>query len=110
MSATIPAPVSAYFSAVNAGKAEGVASAFAPDGEVQDERATHRGRESISTWAADTLQRYRVQNAILSARSDASGEAVVIARVTGTFPGSPLDFTYRFTLDDGLVRVLEISL
>lgn len=104
-----PAPIRAYFEAVEGGRTEDIAAAFAPDGEVRDERQVHRGREAIMAWAADTLQRYQMRNEILSEHQDA-GAHVVVARVTGTFPGSPLDFTYRFTLGAEGIQALEIGL
>ncbi|MBB5771912.1 ketosteroid isomerase-like protein [Brevundimonas vesicularis] len=104
-----PAPIGAYFDAIERGRVEDVAAVFSPDGEVRDERVAHRGREAISAWAADTLERYKMRNTLLSERVE-GGRHVVVARVTGAFPGSPLDFTYRFTLGADGVAVLEISL
>lgn len=104
-----PAPIRAYFEAVEGGRTEDIAAAFAPDGEVRDERQVHRGREAIMAWATDTLQRYQMRNEILSDRQDGA-DHIVVARVTGTFPGSPLDFTYRFTLGAEGIQALEISL
>lgn len=104
-----PASIRAYFEAVEGGRTDSIAAAFSPDGEVRDERQVHRGREAIMAWAADTLQRYQMSNEILSEHQDAAAH-VVVARVTGTFPGSPLDFTYRFTLGSEYIQVLEISL
>ncbi|WP_453976480.1 nuclear transport factor 2 family protein [Brevundimonas sp. Marseille-Q4549] len=104
-----PAPIRAYFDAVEDGRTDDIAAAFAADGEVRDERAVHRGREAIAAWAADTLQRYQMRNEVLSERQDA-GAHVVVARVTGTFPGSPVDFTYSFTLGVQGIQALEISL
>lgn len=109
MPAETAAPIRAYFDAVEQGRVDDIANAFAPDGEVRDERAVHRGREAIAAWATDTLQRYRMRNEVLSETKDAD-QHVVVARVTGTFAGSPLDFTYRFTLGAEGVQALEISL
>lgn len=104
-----PTAIRAYFDAVNLGRVEDVAAAFAPQGLVRDERADHRGRAAISAWAEDTLRRYRMRNEILSVSRDADHH-IVLARVTGTFPGSPLDFTYRFALGPDGVETLEITL
>lgn len=104
-----PASIRAYFEAVEGGRTDDVAAAFSSDGEVRDERQVHRGREAIMAWAADTLQRYQMRNEVLSEHQDAAAH-VVVARVTGTFPGSPLDFTYRFTLGAEGIQALEISL
>ena len=45
----------------------------------------------------------------LESRTEA-GRTVVVARVAGSFPGSPLNLTYRFGLaEDGLIGALEIG-
>lgn len=35
--------------------------------------------------------------------------AAYFAEVTGKFPGSPIDLTYRFRLERGLIASLEIT-
>ena len=41
---------------------------------------------------------------------DASGpEVTVTARVTGDFPGSPVELRYRFTLEGASIARLEIT-
>ncbi|CKU18089.1 Uncharacterised protein [Mycobacterium tuberculosis] len=34
---------------------------------------------------------------------------IVRAKVTGNFPGSPIDLSYRFRLERGLIASLEIT-
>lgn len=38
------------------------------------------------------------------------GQVVVEGPAHGTFPGSPLRFTYRFTLENDAIKALEITL
>lgn len=109
MTVQLSSPIAAYFKASNAASPEAVAAVFAPDGEVRDERQTHRGREAIAAWAQDTIGRYRMQSEPLES-AGAEAEHTVKARVTGDFPGSPLTFTYRFTLTDDAIKALEIGL
>lgn len=109
MTVQLPGPIKAYFDATNAGNADAVAAVFTSDGEVRDEGGTHRGRVAIAVWAGDTIGRYRMQADPLTA-AGAGGRHRVTARVSGTFPGSPLVFTYQFDLASDAVQALEISL
>ena len=109
MTVQLPGPIEAYFNASNAGSADAVAAVFTVDGEVRDEGGTHRGRPAIAAWASDTISRYRMQADPLSASEEGDRHAVA-ARVSGTFPGSPLVFTYQFGLASDAVQTLEISL
>lgn len=109
MTVHLPAPIEAYFHASNAAKADAVAAVFAADGVVRDEGGTYRGHAAIAGWARDTIGRYRMQADPLTT-AEARGQHTVTARVSGTFPGSPLVFTYQFDLASDAVQTLEISL
>ena len=37
------------------------------------------------------------------------GDVIVEGPAHGDFPGSPLRFTYRFTLEDGAIKTLETT-
>lgn len=41
---------------------------------------------------------------------DDDGDVVVEGPAHGDFPGSPLRFTYRFTLVDGAIRTVEVTI
>lgn len=109
MTVHLPAPIEAYFNASNAAKADAVAAVFAADGVVRDEGGTHRGRTAVAGWARDTIGRYRMRADPLTS-AKAGERHTVTARVSGTFPGSPLVFTYHFDLASDAVQTLEISL
>ena len=89
----------------DSGALAGIVAYARDDGE----RETHRGREAITAWARDTIERYRMQSEPLETTRTENGHTVK-ARVTGDFPGSPLTFTYRFTLTDDAIKTLEIGL
>lgn len=109
MSATLPDIIATYFEAVNAGDAKAASAVFTPFGSVSDERQIHQGREAVQIWCQDTIVRYRMQADVLSL-ADIGDHKVAVVRVSGTFPGSPLDFTYRFTLSDQGIEQLHITL
>jgi hypothetical protein len=85
-----------------------VARCFSQSAVVIDERREHRGRRAIARWKAETTARYHYTSEPLAV--DVSGmEATVTARVTGNFPGSPVELRYHFTLEDDRIVRLEIT-
>jgi ketosteroid isomerase-like protein len=103
----LPAPVAAYFAADTTG-AEAVAQCFTDDAVVIDERQEHRGRRAIARWKAEASAkfRYTVERLGIHVSGD---QATVTGRVTGDFPGSPVELQYRFTLEGDKIVRLEIA-
>jgi hypothetical protein len=109
MSLDLPDPLPRYFAAQNALDADAMVACFAPDADVQDEGHTYSGREAILGRKHATIAKYGIAIVPL-AISEEDGRAIVVARVTGNFPGSPADLTYRLGLSpDGLIRTLDIG-
>ena len=102
----LPAPVAAYFAADTTG-AEAVAQCFTDGAGVIDERQEYRGRTAIARWKAETSAKFRYTVDQLGAQVSGN-QTTVTGRVTGDFPGSPVDLHYRFTLEGGKIARLEI--
>lgn len=107
MTIPMPAPIAAYFAA-DAKDGAAIARCFAPDAVVSDERNTHVGREAIARWAFAASTKYDFVNEPIGAAQD-DALVVVTSRVTGTFPGSPIDLRYNFTVDGDVIARLEIA-
>jgi ketosteroid isomerase-like protein len=103
----LPAPVAAYFTADTTG-AEAVAECFTDDAVVIDERQEYRGRTAIARWKAEASAKFRYTVDRLGAHVSES-QTTVTGRVTGDFPGSPVDLQYRFTLEGDKIARLEIA-
>jgi hypothetical protein len=70
--------------------AHAVARCVSESAVVIDERREHRGRPAITRWRAEATAKYRYTSEPRTV--DISGpEVTVTARVTGDFPGSPVD-------------------
>jgi len=102
----LPAPISDYFAA-DTQNGEAVAQCFTDDAIVRDEGKTYEGREAIQAWKAEASQKYSyvsVPQAI--ARED--DRTIVTSRLTGNFPGSPVDLRFFFRLKADKISGLEI--
>ena len=103
----LPAPVAAYFAADTTG-AEAVAQCFTDGAVVIDERQEYRGRTAIARWKTEASAKFRYTVDRLGAHVSGN-QTTVTGRVTGDFPGSPVDLQYRFTLEGDKIARLEIA-
>jgi hypothetical protein len=107
MSISLPKPIAAYFAADQAGDAAQLARCFVSDGVVHDEGGTFSGRAAIERWNADARAKYHHTVEPLGATKQ-DGAIVVIGRVSGQFPGSPVELQHVFRLNGGEIMSLEI--
>ena len=103
----LPTPIAAYFAADGTDDGH-VAQCFTEDAVVIDERREHNGRQAIAQWKTEATTKYHYTSEPLKADISAA-DIAVIARVTGEFPGSPIELQYRFTLAGDKIARLEIT-
>lgn len=108
MSINLPKPVDAYFAA-DRGDSEAVAQCFADNAVVKDEGHTYQGLSAIKQWKTDTSKKY-IYTSEPFACEDKDGKTIVTSRVTGNFPGSPVDLQYFFSVEGDKIVSLEITL
>lgn len=104
----LPAPIQTYFSAEPPQDAEAFAAAFAPEATVHDEGHIHRGPDEIRAWRQAARAKYRHRAEPLDL-AEVAGKAVIRARVSGDFPGSPAVLTFTFGLAGDRITDLEIG-
>src|SRR5712692_7421172 len=98
MSIDLPTPIAIYIAAENRGDTEALAQCFAEHAVVRDEGRTIQGLAAIKQWKADTKRKYQhTVEPLTAAQKD--GKTIVINRLTGNFPGSPIDLQFIFGLD-----------
>lgn len=103
---TLPEPIAAYFAAEH--NPEALARYFTPQAVMKDDGHTYTGVETIKAFMAEASAKY-CATSIPFALERGEGVQIVHAKVTGNFPGSPINLSYRFRLERGLISLLEIT-
>ncbi len=106
MGLDLPTPIPAYFTA-ESGDSEAVSQCFTDTAIVKDEGHTHRGRAAIKQWKADASTKYQYTSEPLACEQK-DGKFVVTSRLTGNFPGSPVNLRFFFGLEGDKIASLEI--
>lgn len=105
---TLTGPVADYIAAANSQDIDAVTAIFSEDAVVRDEGRNRQGIAAIRQWAMEVSKKYHPRiEALDVAQTD--GKTILSGRVSGDFPGSPIDLRYVFTLNGGKIGRLEIS-
>jgi ketosteroid isomerase-like protein len=107
MAIDLPTPIALYIAAENRGDTEALAQCFAEDAVVRDERQTIEGLAAIKLWKAETHKKYQHTIEPLASAQKDDG-TIVTNRLTGNFPGSPIELQFIFRLDGDKITSLEI--
>jgi ketosteroid isomerase-like protein len=103
----LPTPIATYVAAENSGDTEALAKCFAENAIVRDEGRKIEGLANIKKWKAETKKKY--QHTVEPLASAQKGDKIVVTnRLTGKFPGSPIELEFVFTLDGDKIVSLEI--
>jgi hypothetical protein len=103
----LPTPITIYIAAENSGDAEALAKCFAKGAVVRDEGKTIEGLPAIKQWKAETKKKYQHTVEPLTVAQE-DGKVIVTNRLTGNFPGSPIELEFVFTLEGDKIASLEI--
>ncbi|NDV00375.1 nuclear transport factor 2 family protein [Pseudoroseicyclus tamaricis] len=101
-------PVAAYLEAAARLDAPAMLAPFAEGARVYDEGEWVTGREAIAAWIARATLANEARPEVLEVWHE-EGEERVRARVVGSFRGSPVTLTHRFTVTDGRIASLRIG-
>ncbi len=102
-----PEAIAAYFAA-DKRDGEAVARCFTKRAVVKDEGHTLSGLAAIKAWKAAASAKYFYTSAPFSVEHK-NDRTIVTSRLTGNFPGSPVDLRYAFRLERGKIALLEIT-
>src|SRR5262249_17787996 len=87
---------------------EAVARCFTEAAVVKDEGRTHRGRAAIKQWKEEVSTRYQYTSEPFACDTS-DGIVVVTCRLTGTFPGSPVNLRFFFRREGAGIAALETT-
>jgi hypothetical protein len=99
-------PIAAYFAADRT-DSEAVAQCFTDNAVVKDEGHIYKGRAAIRQWKSDVSRKYTYTSEPFAAE-EKGGTTVVTSRLTGNFPGSPVDLRFHFGLEGNKIASLEV--
>ena len=103
----LPDILTRYFDAANRFNIDDASDCFASDAFVHDEKRNYIGQDAIRAWIEETTQKYHPKVEV--ARADVHGEQVHLrAKVSGDFPGSPIELEYDITLQGEKICKLAI--
>jgi hypothetical protein len=106
MTLNLPKPIAAYFAA-DTSDPDAVSQCFTENAVVKDEGHVYQGRAAIKRWKTETAAKYQYTSEPFALEHQ-SGKAIVTSRLTGNFPGSPVDLRFFFELDGDKIASLEI--
>jgi hypothetical protein len=107
MSIELPAPIAAYIAGSNAHDANACAACFTDDAVVRDEGREWQGIAAIHEWKKEVSSKYWPTVDVLDVAA-ADDKTIVTGRVSGNFPGSPVELRFTFTLAGEKIARLEI--
>lgn len=105
---TIPALLAEYIKIQNAQDSAAFAELFTADARVHDEGKDYTGKAAIKEWIEDANEKYQtIVEAVACAVKGA--ETVLTLKMSGTFPGSPLNADFHFEIVDNKISHLYVT-
>jgi ketosteroid isomerase-like protein len=104
----LPEPIADYVEANSRLDIDGMLKPFLPDAVLIDNGKRFAGRAAIRRLFEEEVMPVKAIFTPETIEIDGS-DVLVKGPAHGNFPGSPLRFTYRFTLTDGAIKTLETT-
>ncbi|PWR09828.1 nuclear transport factor 2 family protein [Micromonospora acroterricola] len=108
MAVDLPEVIDRYFRAVGDGDLEAFVACFADTASVAVEDRVYEGRAAIRSWRERAMAAYSSTAEPVTVTPQAGDSYLVLTRLSGDFPGSPVELRYRFTLRDELIGALDV--
>jgi len=108
MSMNLPKPIADYVEANARLDVDGMLRPFLNDAVFIDNGKHFEGQVAIRHLLEEEVIPVKAIFTPDAVREE-DGDVVVEGPAHGDFPGSPLRFTYRFTLANGAIKMLEVN-
>lgn len=105
----LPKPIADYVEANARLDLDGMLKPFLLDAVFIDNGKPFEGQAAIRSLFEEEVMPVKAIFTPDTIQSD-GGDVIVEGPAHGDFPGSPLRFTYRFTLVDGAIKTLETTI
>ena len=103
----LPRPIDLYFTSENAHDVTALDQCFTANAIVRDEGKTIEGLAAIKAWRIETAKKYGHKVEPLAV-SEQDGKVIVTGKVSGNFPGSPVNLDHTFEIEGDRIVSLEI--
>jgi ketosteroid isomerase-like protein len=107
MTPALPKPIADFVAANAQLNVDGMLKPFAADVVVLDNGGRYEGHAALRTLFEEAVVPVKAIFTPDTVRHD-HGQVVVEGPAHGDFPGSPIRFTYRFSLENDVITALEI--
>ena len=107
MNTRLPPVIAAFFAAHNTGQTDHFNQLFTADALVTDEAHEYRGA-AIKGWIDSAIAKYKPV-ADVTDLAQVGEQTIATAQVSGSFPGTPAQIRYRFTLKNEKIAALSIG-
>jgi hypothetical protein len=108
MSIELPQPVAAYVEANAQLDVDGMLKPFAADAVILDNGHRYEGHAEVRALLEEAVVGAKAIFTPDTVRHE-HGQVVVEGPAHGDFKGSPIRFTYGFTLENDAIKALEIT-
>ncbi|MBP7066081.1 nuclear transport factor 2 family protein [Ferrovibrio sp.] len=105
----LPIPIAAYVAANARLDVGGMLAPFAPGAVLRDNGTVLQGHAELRHLFEEAVVAVKAIFTPDTVRHE-EGQIVVEGPASGDFKGSPLRFTYRFTLENDAIKALEITI
>lgn len=111
MNDTLPTPISIFMKATNTGNTDQLGPVVAQDAVLRDtpENREITGAEAIKVFLQESHEQYAISVTVTHANCTPD-RAVITALASGNFAGSPLAFSYNFSMRGSIIHHITIDL
>lgn len=102
----LPIVIQELVKAQNQFDSEAYANCFTDTAVVFDEGTNHHGKTEIKNWIEKANREYQVRMQPLEYSAE---DQILTAKISGTFPGSPIVLNYHYEFEDALIQSLKIG-
>lgn len=100
-------PIKTYFEINNGADTTQVTCCFTESSTVKDEGNAYLGLAAIEAWIINARKAFQFTSTPISSHKQGDQD-IVLAEVSGNFPGSPVQLNYAFIVNNGKIDALAI--